>query len=210
MIPVPSPPVLPILKPSCSPLYPTPHPELSFHPPHPTTSVLFPLLSEIQPSPLGPSVLFGFFGSVNCRMVIIYFVANVHLQVSFERFHPTTDGNRYRNPQPNIRWSLGNAMEREEEGLKELESSRTQEKLHYQITWAHRGQTKRTKQRACMRWTWALCTYIRVVGLGLHVGTPNSRSRGCLRFCCLLLDLYPLTRPWLATVGEDAPSPLAT
>ena len=81
-------------------------------------SVLFPLLSEIQPSPLGPSVLFGFFGSVNCRMVIIYFVANVHLQVSFERFHPTADGNRYRDPQPNTRNSSRNLVEDGEERLK--------------------------------------------------------------------------------------------
>jgi hypothetical protein len=44
-------------------------------------SILFPLLSEIQAS-LGPSLLFGFFGSVDCSMVILYFMANIHSEVS--------------------------------------------------------------------------------------------------------------------------------
>jgi hypothetical protein len=33
-----------------------------------------------------------------------------------EELHPETDGNRCRNPQPNIRRSLGNMMEDVEEG----------------------------------------------------------------------------------------------
>lgn len=60
---------------------PTPFPSLSplphsFH--LPPITVLFPLLSEIQTSFLGLSFLFSFFGSLNCIMGILYFVANIH------------------------------------------------------------------------------------------------------------------------------------
>jgi hypothetical protein len=41
-------------------------------------SVLFPFLSESQASSLGPSWLLSFFGSVDCSMVILYFMANIH------------------------------------------------------------------------------------------------------------------------------------
>jgi hypothetical protein len=34
------------------------------------------------------------------------------MQLSLERLHPSPDGNRCRNPQPNIRWGLGVLMER--------------------------------------------------------------------------------------------------
>ena len=47
--------------------------------PPPPISILFPLLRKIQASSLGPSLLFGFFGSVDCSMVILYFMANIHL-----------------------------------------------------------------------------------------------------------------------------------
>ena len=49
----------------------------SIHPP--PMSILFPLLSEIQASSLGPSLLLSFFGSVDYSMVILFFMANIHL-----------------------------------------------------------------------------------------------------------------------------------
>jgi hypothetical protein len=39
------------------------------------------------------------------------------------RLLPATDGNRYRNSQPNIRWSLGNPEEEGEGRLLEREGS---------------------------------------------------------------------------------------
>lgn len=33
-------------------------------------------------------------------------------QLSSERLHLTTDGNRFRDPHPNTRWSLGNPRKR--------------------------------------------------------------------------------------------------
>ena len=43
---------------------------------------LFLLLSKIQACSLGPSLLFGFFRSVDHSMIILYFMANIHLLVS--------------------------------------------------------------------------------------------------------------------------------
>ena len=37
--------------------------------------------------------------------------------------HAVTDGNRCRDPQPNIRWSLGNPEDEREKGLEEAEGS---------------------------------------------------------------------------------------
>ena len=45
-------------------------------------TILFLLLSEIQACSLGPSFLFNFFGSVECIMGILYFMANIHLSVT--------------------------------------------------------------------------------------------------------------------------------
>jgi hypothetical protein len=42
-------------------------------------TILFSLLSEIQASSLVPSFLFNFFGSVECSMGILYFMAKFHL-----------------------------------------------------------------------------------------------------------------------------------
>ena len=56
---------------------------------------------------------------------------------SLERLYPGTDGNIYRDPQLNIKWSLG------KEGLKNPERPRTpQENLQSQLTWAHRGSQR--------------------------------------------------------------------
>ena len=47
----------------------------------------------------------------------------IYTQLSSERLHPATDGNRCRDPQPNIRQSLGNPVE---EGRKDFRSQRGQ------------------------------------------------------------------------------------
>jgi len=59
-----------------------------------------------------------------------------------------------------------------EEGLKKPERSRTpQEHLQNQLTWAHRDSKKLSHQPESMhKMDWALCPYIIVVQLGLHVG----------------------------------------
>lgn len=49
--------------------------------PLPSMSILFPLLSGIQASLLIPSFFFNFFGSVECIMVIKYFLDNICLSV---------------------------------------------------------------------------------------------------------------------------------
>jgi hypothetical protein len=54
----------------------------------PTTSmhILFPFQSEIQASSLGPSLLLSFFGSVDCSMVILYFMACLTEAFHFHEF----------------------------------------------------------------------------------------------------------------------------
>jgi hypothetical protein len=42
-----------------------------------------------------------------------------------QRLHPVIDSSRYREPQPNMKWNLGNLVEDWEEGLTESEGSRT-------------------------------------------------------------------------------------
>jgi hypothetical protein len=44
--------------------------------------ILFFLLSDIQASSLGSSLFLTFFESVNCSVVSLYIVANIHLEVS--------------------------------------------------------------------------------------------------------------------------------
>jgi hypothetical protein len=47
----------------------------------------------------------------------------------------TSDGNRCRDPQPNINWSLGNPVKEGEEGLKKPEESKvSQENVQNQLT----------------------------------------------------------------------------
>lgn len=50
--------------------------------------------------------------------------------MSSERFHPATGGNNCRDPQPNIRESLGSPMEDGKEGLKEPEELRISKKTY--------------------------------------------------------------------------------
>ena len=58
-------------------LHPLSYPAPSLYPP--LISVLFFLLKDIQASFIGCSLLFGFFGSVNCSIVILDFIANNYL-----------------------------------------------------------------------------------------------------------------------------------
>lgn len=62
--------------------HPLSHPVPCFHLHHMT--ILFSILSEIEASSLGPSLLFSFFVSMDYSMVILYFMANIHL---FEYIH---------------------------------------------------------------------------------------------------------------------------
>jgi hypothetical protein len=41
--------------------------------------------------------------------------------------HPAADGSRHRDPQPNMRWSLGSLVEELKEGLRNTEGIRTLE-----------------------------------------------------------------------------------
>ena len=61
---------------SCLPLLPHSFLPLSL------MTILLSLLSEMQASSLEPSFLFSFFGSVECIMGILYFMANIHLSMS--------------------------------------------------------------------------------------------------------------------------------
>jgi hypothetical protein len=45
--------------------------------------------------------------------------------MSSKRVHPETGGNRYRDPQPNMRQSLSNLVQEFVRGLRESEMSRT-------------------------------------------------------------------------------------
>jgi hypothetical protein len=45
--------------------------------------------------------------------------------MSSQRLHPAAEGNRCRDPQPNIKQGLGNPAEEGEERLKDPEGSRT-------------------------------------------------------------------------------------
>ena len=60
-----------------SPCHSLSHPDPSFH--LPPVIILLPLVSEIHISSLVLSFLFSFFGSMECSMVILYFMANIHL-----------------------------------------------------------------------------------------------------------------------------------
>jgi len=56
-------------------------PFASLHP----ISILFPLMRKIQPSSLGPSLLFGSFRFVVYTVVILYVMDNIHLKGSAYR-----------------------------------------------------------------------------------------------------------------------------
>jgi hypothetical protein len=64
--------------------YPTPFSSpFQFHPfptfCQPLIFILFPLLRKIQPSSLGPSLLFDSFGAVDYSMFFLCFISNIHL-----------------------------------------------------------------------------------------------------------------------------------
>jgi hypothetical protein len=75
-----------------SPPHPLSHPVPSLHPPLMYISILFPLLIKIHDSSLEPSLLLSFFGSVGCNMVILYFLANIHLSVRKDNAYPLVSG----------------------------------------------------------------------------------------------------------------------
>ena len=50
--------------------------------------------------------------------------------MSSERFHPAADGNRCRDPHPNIRWNLGSLVQELEEGLENPERIETPQKTN--------------------------------------------------------------------------------
>jgi len=119
------------------------------------------------------------------------------------------DGKRCKDPQLNIRQSLGDIVEEGEKWLKKPERSRTVlENLKNQVTWDHRVSLRLNHQPESMHGT----------DLGpLHIlnrcaawssfWATNSRRQGCLWLCCLSLDTFLLTGlSWLTSV-EDIPSP---
>jgi hypothetical protein len=73
MLPTPDPPAL---FPSS---YPLPH--ISF-PPSISDTYFISSYEKDSGIPLEPSLLFDFSGSMDCSVVILYFMANVHLKVS--------------------------------------------------------------------------------------------------------------------------------
>lgn len=80
---------------SCCTPFPLPFPSPILVPPSillPSMTILSPLLCEIQSCPLGPSFLFNFFGSVECSMSILYFMANIHLLVRPHQVCPLGSG----------------------------------------------------------------------------------------------------------------------
>ena len=55
--------------------------------------------------------------------------------------------------------------------------------------------------------TWALCTCMADVQLGLHLGL-QTWSRGFPVICCLPLESIPLTElQYMASMGDNVPSP---
>jgi hypothetical protein len=50
--------------------------------------ILFHILSRIEVSTLGPSVLLSFIWSVSCVLGILNFWANIHLLVNMYHLHP--------------------------------------------------------------------------------------------------------------------------
>jgi hypothetical protein len=70
-------------------------------------------------------------------------------------------------------------VEKEEEGFKEPERSRAlQENLQNQITLGPQGliEDQTTSQKACLLWTKTLWTYVTVLQLDLHMGSPTVGS----------------------------------
>ena len=102
-------------------------------------------------------------------------------QLSSERLHPVTNGNRCRDPKPNRSNSWNRAKEREE-GFQESDQSRTaHENSEKYVTWVHRSSESINQQPGNLHGAY----------LGpLHKGdscvslstcrNPNSVSRGCL------------------------------
>ena len=70
--------------------------------------------------------------------------------LSSERLHPAEDGNRCRDPQPNIRW-CSSLVEELREGLRDLKRTGTpQEDQQSQLTWTLRGSQRLNHQPKSM------------------------------------------------------------
>ena len=73
--------------------------------------------------------------------------------LSSERLHPAADGNRCRDPQPHIRWSLGSLIEELGEGLKDQKGTGIpQEDQERQDTWTHGGFQRLHHQTVITCW----------------------------------------------------------
>lgn len=63
-------------------LFPSSFPFLQIPSLHPSTATIYissPILRKILTSSLGSSFLLGYFGSMDCSMIILNFIANIHL-----------------------------------------------------------------------------------------------------------------------------------
>jgi hypothetical protein len=100
-------------------------------------------------------------------LMIFYYTCRQEPSISVIR--EASDGHRCRDPQPNLKSSLGNPVEDGKEGL-EPEGSRTpQVNLQNQLIWAHGDSEKPNCQpEGVMGWTSALCTDVTVVQQSLH------------------------------------------
>ena len=72
----------------------------------------------------GPSSLRVVFEAVLLLKILCY-TCRQEPSITIHRETSATDGNRCRDPQPNIRWSLGNSVEEGEEVLQKPEGSKT-------------------------------------------------------------------------------------
>jgi hypothetical protein len=133
--------------------------------------------------------------------------------MSSERLYPAADGNMCRDPQPNIRWSLGilvDELEEKMEGVRGVKDTTRRPTVH-QLE-AHGDSQRLNDQPKSM--------------YGLDLGplhlcsrcaawfscwSPNNWRRGCLWLCGLPLDPLLLAGlSCLASVGEEVLSPALT
>ena len=96
-----------------------------------------------------------------CRMI---FCCTHRLVSKEERIPPATDGNRCRNPQPNIRQSLRNPSEEEEDYPRNQTRQRHHKKTHriahlrvpvYSVPQSRLAICNSTTAQRCLPWAWA-------------------------------------------------------
>jgi len=129
--------------------------------------------------------------------------------LSSERLQPAANRNRCRDPQPNIKWSLGRLLEELGDGLRNLEGiGIPQGSQQNKLTWPLGVPETEppTKEQAQAGPSFSLHICIRY-----EAWSPNNWSRSWPWLCCLPVDPVPLTGlSCLASVGEGVPSPAAT